>query len=282
MRAIAEFAMRGQTYAIATSMIAAALPLLGWLSVVIVALVCLRHGALAGSMVLLWTSLPVGIAFYLVGDPSSAVVLASTFALALLLRQTVSWELVLVASIPLAAIGALLFDWLASGLLDGFAETYLEYIAQVDAAVQLTAEQARSILLGFLALGHAFAMLVWLIVARWCQSALYNPGGFGKEFRSLRLSPAVSAGLLIAMLVCFMFREQFGIWLPLLTVPLVFAAIALVHWLMKVNELSKRWAVAFYATLVLLFQLAYPFLASMALMDSWFNIRNRVQTNEKD
>lgn len=282
MRAIAEFAMRGQTYAIATSMIAAALPLLGWLSTVIVALVCLRHGVAAGSIILLWTLLPVGLSFYFVGDPSTGVVLVSTFLLAMLLRQTLSWELVLVASVVFSAIGALLFDWIAGGLLEAFAQTYLDYIAQVDAEVVLTLEQAKSVLLGFFALGEAFAMVVLLILARWCQSALYNPGGFGKEFRALRLSPMVSGGVLLAMLVCLMFREQFGTWLPLLTVPLVFAAIGLMHWLMKTNELSKRWAVAFYATLVLLFQLVYPFLASLALMDSWFNIRNRVQMNQKD
>lgn len=282
MRAIAEFAMRGQTYAIATSMIAAALPLLGWLSSVIVALVCLRHGAAAGSIVLLWTLLPIGLGFYFVGDPSTAVVLVGTFLLAVLLRQTLSWELVLVATVVLSALGALLFDWVAGGLLDGFATVYLEYLAQVDAAIEITAEQARSILLGFMALGQACAMVVILIIARWCQSALYNPGGFGKEFRSLRLSPIVSAGVVFAMLVCFLFREQLGVWLPLLTVPLLFASIGLMHWLMKTYELSKNWVVAFYATLVLLFQLVYPFLASMALMDSWFNIRNRVQTNQKD
>jgi len=43
MRAIANSAMRGRAYAIAISMVAAALLLLGWLSTVIVALVCLRH-----------------------------------------------------------------------------------------------------------------------------------------------------------------------------------------------------------------------------------------------
>lgn len=282
MRAIAEFAMRGQHYAIATSIIAAALPLVGWIGTVIVALVCLRHGVAAGSIVLLWTLLPVGIVFYLQGDPSSAAVLVSTFILSMLLRQTLSWELVLIATVVLSAIGAVLFEWVAGGLLTRFAEIYLEYLSQVQATVAMSLEDAKTVLLGFFAVGQAFAMVVLLMIARWCQSALYNPGGFGKEYRQLRLSPAVSGGIVLLMLVCFVFREQLGLWFPLLTVPLVFASIALVHWLLARFEISKNWVAAFYAALVLLFQLMYPFLASMALMDSWFNIRNRVQTTSKD
>lgn len=282
MRAIAEFAMRGQHYAIATSMIAAALPLLGWLSTVIVALVCLRHGVAAGTLILLWTLLPVGIAYYFVGDPSSAIVLISTFVMALVLRQTLSWELVLVASVVLSALGTVIFDLFASGTLDRVVEIYLEYLSQAQAAITLTAEEARTVLLGFFALGQALAMVVLLMIARWCQSALYNPGGFKKEIHSLRLSPIVSAGVLASLLVCLVFNEILGMWLPLLTVPLIFAAIGLVHWLITNYQLSKGWVAAFYAALILLFQLMYPFLASLALMDSWFNVRDRLQKTHKD
>jgi len=91
-----------------------------------------------------------------------------------------------------------------------------------------------------------------------------------------------SAAVVAAMIICFMFNEQLGQWLPLLTVPLIFAALGLVHWLIASRELSSRWIVALYACLVLLFQLVYPFLASLALMDSGLNIRNRLQTSQKD
>ena len=99
--------MRTRMHAIATSMIAAVVPFLGWLSTVIVTLVCLRQGAAAGGFVLLWTLLPVGVGLYLVGDPSPLIALLSTFVLATLLRQTMSWELVLLASVVLAALGTL-------------------------------------------------------------------------------------------------------------------------------------------------------------------------------
>jgi hypothetical protein len=282
MRAIAEFAMRGRAYAIAISMVAAALPLLGWLSTVIVALVCLRHGMAQGSLILLWTMLPVGVTYYFVGDPSPMIALFGTFTMAMLLRQTLSWELVLVASVVFSAVGALIFEYSAAGILDRFVQFYIDYLTQVDASIVIDPEQARKLLMGFFALGQAFAMVVMLIVARWCQSTLYNLGGFRKEFHQLRLSPAVSGSIVLAMAVCYLFGDQLGRWLPLLTVPLVFASIGLAHWLMANRELSKTWVAGFYGSLVLLFQIVYPFLASLALMDSWFDIRNRIKTIQKD
>ncbi len=274
--------MRGRAYAIAISMVAAALPLLGWLSTVIVALVCLRHGMAAGSITLLWTLLPVGGIYYFVGDPSPMIALLGTFTMAMLLRQTLSWELVLVASVVFSAVGALIFEFSAAGMLDQFVQLYIGYLAQVDASIVVEPEQARKLLMSFFALGQAFAMVVMLIIARWCQSTLYNLGEFRKEFHQLRLSPAVSGSIVLAMAVCYMFGDQLGRWLPLLTVPLVFASIGLAHWLMANRALSKSWAVGFYGSLVLLFQFIYPFLASLALMDSWFDIRNRIKTIQKD
>lgn len=282
MYAIAEFAMRSRGHAIATSIIAALLPLLGWLSTVIVALVCLRHGAAAGAMILLWTLLPIGGAFYFVGDPTPAFALIGTFLIASLLRQTLSWELVLITAVVLAAIGTLVFELVAAGLLDQFVEFYLEYQASVDASVVIPAEDVRTLLLGFIALGQAYAMLVMLILARWCQSMLYNPGGFRQEFHRLKLSPMISAGLLALMMVCYLFSEQVGFLLPLVMVPMVFAALGLVHWMMATKELSGHWVAMFYVSLVLLFQLIYPLLASLALMDSWLNLRERIETSEKE
>ena len=159
---------------------------------------------------------------------------------------------------------------------------YIDYLAQVDASVVVDPADARKLLMSFFALGQAYSMVIMLIIARWCQSALYNPGGFRTEFHQLRLAPAVSGSIVLAMAVCYMFSDQLGRWLPLLTVPLVFASIGLAHWLMASRELSKNWVAGFYGSLVLLFQIVYPFLAALALMDSWFDIRNRIKTIQKD
>ncbi len=274
--------MRSRAHAIGISMIAAFLPLLGWLSTVVVALVCLRQGAAAGSLILLWTLLPVGAGLYLVGDPSPALALVGTFLMAILLRQTMSWELVLMASIAFSVVGTVTFELTAAGILERFVEFYLDYLGRMDATLTIAPEEAKRLLLGFFSMGQAFAMVTMLIIARWCQSALYNPGGFRKEFHQLRLSPAVSLLIIAGMMTCYVFSDQLGRWLPLLTVPLVLAALGLAHWFFASRNMSKNWVAALYAGLIMLFQLVYPFLATLALMDSWFNVRNRLQTIQKD
>ena len=282
MRAIAEFAMRGRAYAISMSMIAAALPLMGWLSAVIVALVCLRTGVAAGFLVFLWTLMPVGFIFYVSGDPSSVVALIGTFGMSVLLRQSLSWEYVLIAGVIFSAFSALIFESIASGLLDRFVQFYIDYVSQVDASVSVDSFEARKALVGLFATSQAIFMVVVLIVARWCQSALYNPGGFRKEFHYLRLSPVASGSILLAMGLCFLINEQWGSWVPLLMVPLVFASLGLAHWLINIKSMSNNWLAGVYGSLLLLFQIACPFLASFALMDSWLDIRSRFETVQKD
>jgi hypothetical protein len=158
------------------------------------------------------------------------------------------------------------------------------YTAQISAEFQTTGElsykAAETFIMGIFAMGQAYAMLVFLILARWWQSQLYNPGGFQKEFHQLRLSPFMSGILIALLLICFVFNEQLGRWIPVLFVPLVMMALSLVHWLMRYQKLSGPWVFGFYMLLLLLFQVIYLLLASLALMDSWFNLRARIQSKE--
>ncbi len=268
MRALAEFAMRSRLHAIGTSMVAALVPLLGWLSTVLVALVVLRHGIPAGSLVLLWTLLPIGVIFHLVGDPFPALVLGGTFLVAALLRQTGSWQVVLIASVSYVAISLLTIKgYLVAFLVELFAQMKLE----------LSLEEVLH-LLPLFALWQAITLLTLLLIARWGQSVLYHPGAFRQEFHRLRLSPMVSAALGIITLSGLAFPEHLGSWLPLLILPLVVAATGLAHWYFALKNLSLAWIVMFYLSVILLFEYSAPLLASLALMDSWLNLRVKIQT----
>ena len=278
MQAIAEFAMRSRAHAIGTSLVAGVLPLLGWLSLVIVALVYLRQGLMAGSMVLLWTMLPFGIQTYIVGDPT-VLSLVGIFLLAGLLRLTLSWEMVLMMAVFYSAIAGLLFELVA---LDKFLSVYSDYLEILEMPVALTATELRVVIANSVMILVAYGMIAMLLLARWCQAALYNPGGFKKEFHQIRLSPVAGAIILIALIACYSLDDLLGRWLPLLTVPLVIAALAFVHWLMASRQLSTRWIVGFYFTLLLFGQLVYPFLILLGLMDSALNLRNRLQPIQKD
>ena len=235
-------------------------------------------------MVLMWALLPLGIALYLIGDPSSVIAMLGTAILAYVLRVTVSWEITLAIAVLVSAVGSLVFELTAVEVLAAIVEWYMEYTRQLAGQLQQAGElsfaEAKNTILGFFAIGQAYAMLAFLMLARWWQSELYNPGGFGKEFQQLRMSPLLSTTLVLMMLFCFVFSEQLGRWIPLLTVPMIVSALAFVHWAMGTRKLSGSWVFGFYLLLLLLFQIVYPLLASLALIDSWFNLRTRFQSKE--
>lgn len=276
--------MRGRPHAVGATLISTSLPLLNWLGSAIVGLVILRKGPVEGLMVLMWALMPLGITLYLIGDPSSVIALLGTAILAYVLRVTVSWEITLAIAVLVSAFGSLVFELTATDVLAVIVEWYMEYMRQLAGQLQQTGElsvaEAKNSILGFFAIGQAYAMLAFLVLARWWQSELYNPGAFGKEFHLIRISPVLSTTLVVMMLFCFVFSEQLGRWIPLLTVPLIVSALAFVHWVMGTRKLSGNWVFGFYLLLLLLFQVVYPLLASLALVDSWFNLRTRIQSKE--
>ncbi|MBQ62859.1 MAG: hypothetical protein CMQ19_12400 [Gammaproteobacteria bacterium] len=284
MRALAEFVMRGRSHAVGATLVSTSLPLLNWLGTAIVSLVILRKGPLEGLMVLMWALIPLGIALYLVGDPSPVIAMLGTALLACVLRVTASWEVTLAIAVLVSGAGSLVFELSATEVLAAIVEWYLEYSRQLATELHQTGEptfgEAKSAIMGFFAMGQAYAMLAFLVLARWWQSELYNPGGFGKEFRQLRMSPLLSAVLVFMMLICFAFDEYLGRWIPLLTVPLIIPALAFIHWLIGSRKLSGNWVFGFYMLLAVMFQVVYPLLASLALMDSWFDLRTRFQSKE--
>lgn len=275
MRALAEFVMRGRPQAIGVCVLGAPLPLLHLLSTSVASLVLLRKGWAEGLLVVAWTCLPLAAVYTFSGDPGPIITLIGTTVLAYTLRTTISWQWVLVASVLVSGLGAWIFSVTAADLLDMWVEWYRELTGAGE-----DMENARHVLTGFFAMGQAYVMLGLLVLARWWQSDLYNPGGFGKEFQALRLSPFVAAGIVVLVIGCALSDvPELARWLPVLTVPLVMAALGLAHWAFDYNKLSTGWVVGFYILLTLVPQLVYPLLVAGALMDSGLDFRRRFQNN---
>lgn len=287
MKAVAEFVMRGRSQAIGVAVIAASLPFLQWLATAVVSLVVLRRGPAEGGFVLLWTLLPMLLAYYLVGDVTSVVVLLGVALMAFVLRTTISWELTLLASVVLGVVGVLLVELLAADVLNEFVRFYRELMLEIQKQAQTqnpsavvevpSMEATKALLAGVLTMGYAMSMIGILVLGRWWQSMLYNPGGFQQEFHQIRLSPLVAGGLVVGVLVSFSL-EPLNRFVQVLTVPLMIAGLALLHWTIKVKQLSGSWLVSAYLLLVIL-QL-YPVLVFFALLDSWFDLRKKIHADE--
>lgn len=284
MRALAEFIMRSRMQATLVVVGAAALPMLFWLSAAAGSLVLLRRGLSDALGILVWALLPA-LAWWYFGEPRTLLVLLGTLGLALVLRASVSWPRVLLASVGLGLIFGLVLGELFGGLiasavgeLKALLPKLLEGVyEQLSAAEQAKLESLLApVMVGLMAAVLQMVSLLSLLLGRYWQAQLYNPGGFAREFRALRLPPALAVGLLLVMLLGPNLGAQLAMLTPLCSVPLALAGLALLHGLVAQKQLSGFWLVGLYVSLLLFMQLVYPLLVMLAVVDSLIDFRRRL------
>ena len=271
MRGLAEFVMKGRKQAIMAALLLGLIPIVNFLSPVVVGLVVLRKGLSEATQVLVWAILPIG-GWAIAGDPVPMIMLLGITGLAGLLRASESWELTLLAAI---AIGLCveIYLRLQPAVLDLiFLQMQPYFDANGIQGEQL--ESLRNVMTSFMGAVYMFLAIVLLMLSRWMQAAVFNPGGFQKEFHGLRVEQKVAL-----LLVGLMMLANFGIlvpqsWMLYLVLPLMFSGLALLHAVVAAKKLSSLWLAVLYAIIVL------PIIANMivllALLDSWYDFRRRL------
>ena len=283
MKALAEFAMRSRVHAIGVSAVSAALPPPFFcLSAGVASLVMLRKGPVEGALVTLWAVLPAMI-WYVVGDPpdpTNVILILGTVSLAYVLRATLSWALTLGAAIFVGIVAGFSFEFAASELLLAVPEVFLKFNPGLQPQFRaLGTEAVTSLVVGAVATGQVFLIVMLLALGRWWQSTLVSPGSFQKEFHGLRLPPKLSAAITIVALLCFLSgAAALTRWTMLIMVPLVVSGIAFVHWLIKAREWAAGVLIAFYVVVALLPQALFPVLAILSVADSAFDLRPKMNT----
>ena len=271
MRGLAEFVMKGRKQAIMAVLLLGLIPLLNLLSPVLVGLVVLRKGFQEAVQVLVWAILPIG-GWALAGDPVPLIMLLGITGLAGLLRSSESWEFTLLAAI---AVGVCveIYLRLQPAVLDLiFLQMQPYFEANAIQGEQLDA--LRDVMTSFMGAVYMFLSIILLMLARWMQAALFNPGGFQKEFHGLRVEQRVAL-----ILVSCMMLANFEIlipqtWMLYLVLPLMFPGIALIHAVVAEKKLSSRWLAVLYALIVL--PLIAKLVVLLALLDSWYDFRTRL------
>lgn len=282
MRTLAEFVMKSRSRAMGSAAVAAFVPVLSLVSCAIVALVWLRMGRNEGVKVLLAAALP-GFYYWLgLGSPDVILMLAGAVILAECLRADQGWPRTLMLATLLAALVALNLQWLSDEVLrdvirllldqGGLSQQYNLGMAEQERVQQLLG----SLLNGVITAVQLVFLLAGLILARWWQALLYNPGGFQSEFHALRLPPWACLPLLLVLLMVMSGQVWLLPVLPVLVVPYVLAALALVHGIFGIKSYNSFWLGLLYV--LLLFALPYMsvLLVLIALADSLMNFRHRL------
>jgi|GEM_PF-934194 len=244
IRQFGGFLLKNRQNAIVAAMLSAAIPLLGWASLVIVSLVTLRKGPKEGILVVFWAILPASLSVYWLGSWTLVAegILAYVFlwSLAWVLRVTASWRYVL----ELAAGAGLLIIILFHAAVPDLNQLYFNYLldfykqtgadAGAYANIQPYLQQIVYYLLGMQVALYLFNNLFCLCIGRWVQSLLYNPQGLSKELKNIRLSffPWI-IGVVFALAGVKMSQDWALDTLPVFILLFTLAGISFVHYLIE-------------------------------------------------
>lgn len=289
MQALAAYIMRGRRQAALALGLTAALPMLFWISAAGASLVLLRRGLSASLSVILWALVPAVI-WAIYGDPYVILVIGGSLLMAQILRESTSWLRVLMTSVLIGVAAAGLLSTVFAESIRQLSLMLQEAVPQFfDEAWQQLGEDAKwhlvellaPLLTGLMAAVAQLLALISLVLARYWQAALYNPGGFGQEFRAIRLPAALAGALVLCILLVPRMHPQAGVIMPLCAIPLGFAGLALVHGLVARFKMGRFPLIAFYVGLFLFMQLLFPLLVILALADSVFDFRRlRAQSRQ--
>ena len=266
MRALAEFIMRGRAQACAVGLLGNLFP---FVSPATIGLVTLRKGSGEGLLVALWAVLPLIVTLY-ISDSSpllTAVSVASLFMMVVsanVLTWSASWSWTMLSCV---VVGGFISIGLGFVLADDV-ELLVAEIGEVIAKLQF--------ILGLVAWVLALSAVVSLLLSRWWQSLVFNPGGFQEEFHRLRLSNQLAVMVLIAVVAGFYLPTEYRPWVLLAAIPLLLSGVALIHHVVKTLQLGGQWLVLMYFGLIVFSPTTGALLVGLAFSDSMLNLRSRL------
>ncbi len=286
--------MQAMAVASSLALLSLILPPVSIVSSATVALVTLRRGTFEGLLVLLSASVAAAILGVLVlGNFQFALGYAlilwlPVWLLSIVLREGRHLSLALeIASILgiLAVIGVYVF--VQDPAL--YWQAVLQMIIQPMAAQvsEMPAEQLEQTIItvskymtGMIAMGSVTGLLLGLLLARWWQACLYNPGGFGSEYLSLRMPPRFTIATLVILAIAYLSSGVFselasniGIILFMLY---TFIGTAIAHAFIATTKIKRFLLPFFYMLLFVVPQIVLP-IAIIGISDTWLNLRKNIK-----
>ena len=284
MRVLAEFIMRGRMQACLVGVFGSLLP---FVSVSTIGLVTLRKGAAEGFIVLLWVILPLLLSYmFSASSPFMAVVsgvaLINMALVANAHRVTADWNFSLgiatLSGVVLVCLAALLFQ----AEMNDFVNELEEMLATAsEQSGQTMLVLTRNGFLAFVAWVVICNTVIGLVLSRWWQALLYNPGGFQEEFQMLRLSPKLSLVCLSIFIAGLALGGNYQLWLRLASIPLLIGGLAIVHYVVQHKGFGRQVLVVMYVGLFLFGPVLMVLLGALGAADSVMNFRTRLADDKQ-
>lgn len=135
------------------------------------------------------------------------------------------------------------------------------------------------VITGLVAQIYVFGLLAGLFLGRWWQAVLYNPGGFKKEYLTLRgqsglalatVAIVAGAGLFSGLMAEICWNVSI-----LLFVLYAFLGTVVLHCVFATFKLKGFMIPFLYVTMLLIPHMLIP-VAIIGLTDTWLNLRNKI------
>ncbi len=279
----------------ALAFLALLLPPASLLSSAAIALVTLRRGAHDGAFVMLSAcAISALMSIFLLGNYVFAlaygvVLWFPVWIVAIILRESRRLSLVLQVVAIFGAIvvaSVYLFMQDPSGLwnqmLTAVIESQASQLENSEIELRQLISTMSRFMTGMLVTGYISGLLLGLIIGRWWQSVLYNPGGFRQEYLTLRAHPAFAiVSVMVLLLAIFgsgiLSEVAWNVAIPMFLF-YVFIGTAIAHSLIAAMKAKTYLLPVFYVLLFLIPHVLLP-VALMGLSDTWLNLRNKISMN---
>lgn len=293
MRKLGAFLLANNRNAIIVAFISALLPLLhlpgGFIAAVVIGFVTLQKGGKAGAAVLAWVALPAIALLYLHSVGTFDVLLLRctlVWIFAMLLRAHRSWPLVLEVAVLFGGLIVLGMHWMIPDVRAFWMQLMTRFFTETGLSaawqngpgeVSRMVRQLAPIATGVFTALSLMLSIVQLVVARWWQAALFNPGGFRREFIQIRFSRTVAV-LALALLggVALNVPVIVDIF-PLVLLPFMMAGLSLMHyWVGKHGQALLLLLIFVYVALIIAMFYMVILLALIGFIDSWYDFRRKM------
>ncbi|OGT46687.1 MAG: hypothetical protein A3E82_01200 [Gammaproteobacteria bacterium RIFCSPHIGHO2_12_FULL_38_11] len=288
MNSIGKFLLVKERNAIITAFICALLSVFnfptGIIAVIIVGLITLQRGPKSGLWLLAWIALPPIALFALRRVGLFDVLLFRCifmWVFAVVLRRFHAWGLLL-EGIALFGVVLIILLHLAFPNLQAWWKTELlayinPLVLEAHSHIKLTAAQLTAFLVP-MATGIVFfyatgTLILQLIIARFWQYSLFNPGAFAKEFIQIRVS-IISLVLVLFLLVFALFKKSMVIdAFPSALLPFFIAGLSLMHFFAQQKKHLIYVLILMYLGLFFLPAIVVSVLSLFAFTDVFFGFR---------
>lgn len=292
MRWLASFTMRGLWQAALVIVVGSLAPLLNVFSGAALALVTLRRGSREGLYLTLMAAVLASVPFALMSGTVMPVLgLLALFwsplwLLSSALRITVCLADALRLAVLITALAVLGFNvyigdataW-GHALMEQILTPLLTQLGMVKSdphSVSQLFDYMAPLVLGLLFANSLASVLCCLLLGRWWQALLYNPGGFRREFHELRLGRLTTLIALPIWVLALTVRTPWLIaWAFSLMVVYALQGLAVVHGVVARAHLAKTWLVGLYVIAFFALPQLLLILCIVGAIDAWGDFRAR-------